>query len=74
MLCHDQRLANTHGDNNVSESTGGTTPASTDVTGRAPVEHGFAHLKNWRTLTKVRTDAAQLLRALFVLKSLEINR
>lgn len=24
--------------------------------GRAPVEHGFAHLKNWRTLTKLRTD------------------
>ncbi|MEH0474824.1 transposase family protein [Streptomyces sp. B21-097] len=26
--------------------------------GRAPVEHGFAHLKNWRTLTKLRTDPA----------------
>jgi DDE superfamily endonuclease len=24
--------------------------------GRAPVEHGFAHLKNWRILTKLRTD------------------
>ncbi|WP_260610664.1 transposase family protein, partial [Streptomyces sp. WAC06614] len=24
--------------------------------GRAPVERGFAHLKNWRTLTKLRTD------------------
>ncbi|MFB6879068.1 hypothetical protein [Streptomyces sp. NPDC056323] len=24
--------------------------------GRAPAEHGFAHLKNWRTLTKLRTD------------------
>lgn len=23
---------------------------------RAPVEHGFAHLKNWRVLSKVRTD------------------
>lgn len=23
---------------------------------RAPVEHGFAHLKNWRALGKVRTD------------------
>ena len=34
--------------------------------GRAPVEHGFAHLKNWRILTKLRTDpahATQLLRA-----------
>jgi hypothetical protein len=25
---------------------------------RAPVEHGFAHLKNWRILGKVRTDPA----------------
>ncbi len=35
--------------------------------GRAPVEHGFAHLKNWRNLTKLRTDPARataLLRAL----------
>lgn len=23
---------------------------------RAPVEHGFAHLQNWRVLGKVRTD------------------
>ena len=33
---------------------------------RAPVEHGFADLKNWRILTKLRMDAAQatmLLRA-----------
>ncbi|KFF99100.1 transposase [Streptomyces scabiei] len=45
--------------------------------GRAPVEHGFAHLKNWRTLTKVRTDpahATRLLRALLVLTNLEVNR
>jgi len=27
--------------------------------GRAPVEHGFAHLKNWRILTKLRTDPAR---------------
>lgn len=26
--------------------------------GRAPAEHGFAHLKNWRILTKLRTDPA----------------
>ncbi|WP_344494697.1 transposase family protein [Streptomyces enissocaesilis] len=47
------------------------------ATGRAPVEHGFAHLKNWRILTKLRTDparATQLLRALFVLTNLEVNR
>lgn len=45
--------------------------------GRPPVEHGFAHLKNWRTLTKLRTDparATRLLRALLVLTNLEVNR
>ncbi|MET7727621.1 MULTISPECIES: transposase family protein [Streptomyces] len=45
--------------------------------GRAPVEHGFAHLKNWRTLTKLRTNPARathLLRALLVLTNLEVNR
>ncbi|WP_107052127.1 transposase family protein [Streptomyces sp. NRRL F-5527] len=45
--------------------------------GRAPVEHGFAHLKNWRILAKLRIDparATQLLRALLVLTNLEINR
>jgi hypothetical protein len=45
--------------------------------GRAPVEHAFAHLKNWRTLTKLRTDPARathLLRALLVLTNLEVNR
>lgn len=34
---------------------------------RIPVEHGFAHLKNWRVLGKVRTDprwATALVRAL----------
>ncbi|MFE2640485.1 transposase family protein [Streptomyces scopuliridis] len=47
------------------------------ATGRAPVEHGFAHLKNWRTLTKLRTNPARathLLRALLVLTNLEVNR
>ncbi|MER6190279.1 transposase family protein [Streptomyces cyaneofuscatus] len=45
--------------------------------GRAPVEHGLAHLKNWRILTKLRTSpdrATQLLRALLVLTNLEVNR
>lgn len=44
--------------------------------GRAPVEHGFAHLKNWRVLTKLRTDpgrATGLLRALLVLTNIEVN-
>ncbi|MFJ6852927.1 transposase family protein [Streptomyces sp. NPDC091271] len=42
--------------------------------GRAPVEHGFAHLKNWRILTKLRTDPARathLLRSLLILANLE---
>jgi hypothetical protein len=45
--------------------------------GRAPVEHGFAHLKNWRALTELRTDpvpATRFLRALLVLTNLEVNR
>jgi hypothetical protein len=36
----------------------------------APAEHGFAHLKNWRVLSQVRTDprwATALVRALLVL-------
>ncbi|MGW3495666.1 hypothetical protein [Streptomyces sp. NPDC001020] len=44
---------------------------------RAPVEHGFAHLKNWRALTELRTDpvhATRLLRALLVLTNLAVNR
>jgi len=41
---------------------------------RAPVEHGFAHWKNWRVLGKVRTDpkwAIALVRALLVLTNRE---
>ncbi|MFI9213904.1 transposase family protein [Streptomyces sp. NPDC053253] len=44
---------------------------------RAPVEHGFAHLKTWRILTKLRTDPARatgLLRAFLVLSNLELSR
>ncbi|MEV0492312.1 transposase family protein [Streptomyces atratus] len=44
---------------------------------RAPVEHGFAHLKNWRVLGKVGTDpkwAAALVRALLVLTNREVAR
>nr|BFD87074.1 hypothetical protein StreXyl84_64750 [Streptomyces sp. Xyl84] len=42
--------------------------------GRAPVEHGPAHLKNCRLLTKLRTDPARathLFRALLVLTNVE---
>ncbi|WP_327270382.1 transposase [Streptomyces sp. NBC_01218] len=44
---------------------------------RAPVEHGFAPLKNGRVLGKVRTDprwATALLRALLVLTTREVVR
>ncbi|MEU9788938.1 transposase family protein [Streptomyces phaeochromogenes] len=44
---------------------------------RAPVEHGFAHLKNWRILGKVRTHprwATALVRALLVLTNREVAR
>ncbi|MGW0876117.1 transposase family protein [Streptomyces sp. NPDC002740] len=44
---------------------------------RAPVDHGFAHLKNWRALGKVRTDptwATALVRALLVLTNREVSR
>lgn len=44
---------------------------------RARVEHGFADLKNWRILTRVRMDAdhaTRLLRALLVLTNTEITR
>ncbi|WP_338059748.1 MULTISPECIES: transposase family protein [Streptomyces] len=44
---------------------------------RAPVEHGFAHLKNWWFLGKVRTDpkwATALVRALLVLTHREVAR
>ncbi|WP_331751721.1 hypothetical protein OG215_41080 (plasmid) [Streptomyces globisporus] len=42
----------------------------------APVGHGFARLKSWRVLTRLRTGpacATRLLRALLVLAGLEIN-
>lgn len=44
---------------------------------RAADEHGFADLKNWRILTKVRVNArhaTMLLRALLVLTNAEITR
>ncbi|GGZ20188.1 transposase family protein [Streptomyces poonensis] len=44
---------------------------------RAPLEHGFAHLENWRVLGKVRIDPAwvtALFRALLVLTNREVAR
>lgn len=58
-------------------TTGQKTANKVIAAGRAPVEHGFAHLKNWRVLTKLRTNPARatnLLRALLVLTNLEVDR
>ncbi|MEU0386555.1 transposase family protein [Streptomyces chartreusis] len=44
---------------------------------RAPVEHGFANLKNWRVPGKARTDpkwATALVRAMLVLTNHEVAR
>ena len=44
---------------------------------RAPVEHGFSDLKNWRILTRLRLDpgkATMLLRALLVLTRQQTTR
>ncbi|MFI6858223.1 transposase family protein [Streptomyces sp. NPDC050416] len=44
---------------------------------RAPVEHGFAHLRNWRVVGKIRSDrkwATALVRALLVLTNREVSR
>ncbi len=44
---------------------------------RAVCEHAFAHLKNWRILTKLRLStryATTLLRALLVLTNIEVAR
>ncbi|MFI6604657.1 transposase family protein [Nonomuraea sp. NPDC050536] len=51
-------------------NTGQKTANKVISAARAPVEHGFAHLKNRRVLTKLRSDPARatnLLRALLVL-------
>ena len=58
-----------------STRTRRTTPAQRQANqalsaARAPVEHAFSDLKNWRALTRLRTDPAKvttLLRALLVL-------
>jgi len=58
-----------------STRTSKTTPAQRQASqalsaGRAPVEHGFSDLKNWRILTRLRLSPAKattLLRALLVL-------
>jgi len=58
-------------------TTGQKTANKVISAARALVEHGFAHLKNWRILTKLRVSPARatnLLRALLVLTNLEVNR
>ena len=58
--------------------TAGTEAANQIIAAaRAPVEHGFAALKNWRILTRLRLNPARattLLRALLVLTNLETRR
>lgn len=55
------------------EKTANRVPA----VGRAPVEHGFAHPRNWRTLTELRTaprPSDPPPARLAVLTHLEVNR
>jgi hypothetical protein len=58
-------------------TTGQKTANQIIAAARAPVEHGFAALKNWRILTRLRLNLARatsLLRALLVLTNLETSR
>lgn len=58
-------------------TTGQKTANQVIAAARAPVEHGFAALKNWRILTRLRLNPARatnLLRALLVLTNLETSR
>ena len=58
-------------------TTGQKTANQVIAAARAPVEHGFAALKNWRILTRLRLSPARataLLRALLVLTTLENSR
>jgi hypothetical protein len=75
---HDQVIVTGYRATRARKLTTGQKTANRIIAaGRAPVEHGFAHLKTWRILTKLRTDPARatnLLRALLVLTNLEINR
>jgi hypothetical protein len=65
-----------------STRTSKTTPAQRQANqalsaARAPVEHGFSDLKNWRSLTRLRTDPSKatiLLRALLVLTRQHTSR
>jgi hypothetical protein len=65
-----------------STRAGKTTPAQRQANqalsaARAPVEHGFSDLKNWRILTRLRLDPAKattVLRALLVLTRLHTTR
>jgi len=65
-----------------STRTRKTTPAQRHANqalsaARAPVEHGFSDLKNWRILTRLRLDpgkATMLLRALLVLTRQQTTR
>ena len=78
-LRHDHRLADLAGGNGVSASTihRWTWEVIGLLAARAPVEHGFSDLKNWRILTRLRLSpgkATALLRALLVLTRQHITR
>jgi hypothetical protein len=76
--CNDQVVVTGYKATRARKLTTGQKTANRIIAaGRAPVEHGFAHLKTWRILTKLRTSpvrATNLLRALLVLTNLELDR
>ncbi|MEV0038815.1 hypothetical protein [Streptomyces sp. NPDC050804] len=59
----------------VAVSSGTSKEADSSSSGTS-FEHVFAHLENWRSLTKLRADparATQLLRALLAPTNLEVH-
>ncbi|MEE1671590.1 transposase family protein [Streptomyces sp. WAC07094] len=76
--CHDQVVVTGYKATRARNLTTGQNTANRIIAaGCAPVEHGFAHLKTWRILTKLRTGPARatnLLRASLVLTNLELVR
>ncbi|MGW3174625.1 transposase family protein [Streptomyces sp. NPDC001153] len=76
--CNDQVVVTGYKATRARKLTTGQKTANRIIAvGRAPVEHGFGHLKTWRILTKLRPSPARatnLLRALLVLTNLELDR
>ncbi|MGW2947171.1 transposase family protein [Streptomyces sp. NPDC001226] len=58
--CHDQVVVTGYKATRARNLTTGQNTANRIIAaGCAPVEHGFAHLKTWRILTKLRTSPAR---------------